>query len=173
MKQPINDPEKVDGSLAKAMGKDKNRCLIGKKPKELGLGKEPESAFRPIELEEDDEEIIVRPVPEESYTIRGMKRTYVPLEKIAEKLRLVYDAFDSKPDWNTDSDLVNILDDMPVNLKKNFEITFYSKGEILKVTGTPHLKRDAGTCCETTVGYDIFVEPTTQVQKQLIDLLKV
>lgn len=90
----------------------------------------------------------------------------MPLEKLAEKLKLLYAAINAKPDWNIDNNLVNILDEEPVDLKKKFEIIFYSKDEILKITGVPQLKYNKIT------GYDIFFASTTQVQKQLIELLK-
>ena len=141
-----------------------NKCILGKKPRTLKLGEEPESAFSPIRL--DDDYPRLKLVPVESYKIHGLKSKYVPLEKLAEKLRQIYEAIDAKPDWNFDYQL-NIRKNCElIDLKKDFEITFYSEGETEKIMGTPHYKNGRVT------GYNISVVPKTQVQTQLEELLK-
>jgi len=160
-----NDTEqpRLSGSIENDM--INNKCILGRKPKTLKLGEEPERASMPMRLDDDVGELNPRTTPSKTYASGG--DAYILLEKLAEKLRLLYQAIEAKPDWNTDSNLVNILNGMPVDLKKEFEITFYSKNEILKITGVPHLKYN-----KITIGYDLFFASTTQVQKQLIELLK-
>lgn len=44
-----------------------DKCVLGRKPKSLKLGEEPESAFRPIRLDEDDAELNPHPAPLKTY----------------------------------------------------------------------------------------------------------
>jgi len=133
--------------------KSKSKCFEGKKVPELGLSNEPHT------------ERYVQPIPTESFTMHGMSGEYVSLEKIAEKLRLIYDAFDSKPDWTLDNQ-ENIRHSRLISPKKDFKITYFSKEQILEIIGTPQYKYGRVT------GYNICIIPTTQVQTQLKDLLK-